>query len=53
MDQRHQPYNFDEQQRIQAEEAYQAVAADERYLYAIGNHVIGKYDKQFGKRVAR
>jgi hypothetical protein len=46
-------HHFDEQRRIPAEEAHQAAAADERFLYAIGNRVIGKYEKQSGKRVAR
>ena len=43
---------FEEVRRIQAPEANQAVAVDERFLYAIGNHVIGKYDKKSGRRVA-
>jgi hypothetical protein len=34
-----------------AAEANQAVAADEDCLYAIGNYVIGKYDKKTGKRL--
>ena len=38
--------------RIAAAEANQAVAADRRHLYAIGNHSIGKYDKRTGQRVA-
>jgi hypothetical protein len=37
--------------RIPAVEAGQGVAADERYLYAITNYVIGKYDKRTGERV--
>ena len=40
-----------EVRRVAAPEAYQAVAADDEFLYAIGNHVIGKYEKS-GKRVA-
>lgn len=39
--------------RWPAEEARQGVAGDARYLYAIGNNVIGKYDKRTGRRVAR
>ena len=35
-----------------AAEANQAVAADANCLYAMGNHVIGKYDKKTGKRLA-
>jgi hypothetical protein len=42
----------EEVRRIPAPEANQAVAADATALYAIGNHSIGKYDKQSGKRLA-
>jgi hypothetical protein len=42
----------EEVRRIPAPEANQAVAADDEFLYAIGNHAIGKYDKKTGKRVA-
>jgi hypothetical protein len=42
---------FEEVRRIAAPEANQAVAADGEFLYAIGNHVIGKYEKKSGKRV--
>lgn len=42
----------EELRRIPAPEANQGVAADDRHLYAIANHAIGKYDKQSGKRVA-
>ena len=42
----------EEVRRIPAPEANQAVAADQDFLYAIGNHVIGKYEKNTGKRVA-
>lgn len=35
-----------------ASEANQAVAVDESCFYAIGNHEIGKYDKQSGRRLA-
>jgi hypothetical protein len=40
----------EEVRRWPAAEANQAVAADEEFLYAIGNHVIGKYEKNTGKR---
>lgn len=36
-----------------APEARQGVAVDEKYLYAIVNTVIGKYDKQSGELLAR
>lgn len=39
--------------RWPAEEARQGVAVDARHFYAIGNNVIGKYDKRTGRRVAR
>ncbi len=42
----------EEVRRIAAPEANQAVAADGEFLYAIGNHAIGKYEKKSGKRVA-
>lgn len=42
----------EELRRIPAAEANQGVAADERYLYAIANSAIGKYEKQTGQRVA-
>ncbi len=42
----------EEVRRWAAAEANQAVAADQEFLYAIGNHVIGKYEKKTGKRVA-
>lgn len=35
-----------------APEARQAVAVDERFLYVIGNRVIGKYDRETLERVA-
>ena len=41
-----------ELRRIPAAEANQGVAADERFLYVIDNHAIGKYDKDTGARVA-
>ena len=42
---------FEEIRRFAAIEAYQAVAVDDRYFYAIGNRRIGKYDKHSGQRV--
>ncbi len=44
-----QPYK--ETQRISAPEANQAVAADDKYLYAIGNKIIAKYTKS-GEKIA-
>jgi hypothetical protein len=38
---------------IAAPEAGQGVAADRRHVYAIDNHVIGKYEKRSGRRIAR
>lgn len=38
---------------IPASEANQAVAADERFVYAIDNAVIAKYDRASGKRLAQ
>jgi hypothetical protein len=46
------PRRCEEVRRVPAAEANQGVAADDRFLYAIANHAIGKYDKQSGKRVA-
>lgn len=37
---------------VSAPEANQAAAADERYLYAIGNTQIAKYDCKTGERIA-
>lgn len=42
----------EEIQRIPAPEAHQGVAVDARYVYAIANKKIGKYDKKTGERVA-
>jgi hypothetical protein len=39
--------------RFEAEEARQGVVADKRYVYAISNAQIGKYDRLTRKRVAR
>ncbi len=37
---------------LQASEAGQAAAADEKFVYAIGNRTIGKYDRRSGMRIA-
>jgi len=37
---------------IDAPEAHQAAAADERFFYAIANRVVAKYDRETGTRVA-
>lgn len=42
----------DEVRRFAAPEAAQAVAVDRDHIYAIGNHVIAKYDKSTARRVA-
>lgn len=39
--------------RLPAEEAKQGVVADARYIYAISNSEIGKYDRTSRRRVAR
>lgn len=39
--------------RIRAEEATQGVAADARFVYAIANDRIGKYDRSTGRKVAQ
>lgn len=41
-----------ELRRIPADEAHQGVASDTRFVYAIADNMIGKYDKATGKRVA-
>ncbi len=41
-----------ELRRIPAEEAHQGVASDARFVYAIADSKIAKYDKATGKRVA-
>ncbi len=40
-----------ELRRIPAAEATQGVAADERFVYAISNSVIGKYDRATGRKL--
>lgn len=42
-----------EEMRLPAEEARQGVSADARFVYAISNAQIGKYDRRSGKRVTR
>lgn len=37
---------------IEAPEAVQAAAADAKFLYAIDNHRVARYDRQTGKKVA-
>src|SRR5690606_24801350 len=37
---------------LPAPEAVQAAAADERFVYAIANSVVAKYDRASGERVA-
>lgn len=46
-------WSFVETGRFRAEEARQGVVADDRHLYAIGNHEVGKYRKGDPARVAR
>lgn len=43
---------FEELRRFVAPEARQGVAADAQFLYAIGNHVLGKYAKNSPQKVA-
>lgn len=45
-------WRYEETGRIKAPEARQGVAADAEFLYAIGNHYVGKYRKDTGERVA-
>lgn len=45
-------WTFAEIRRIPAPEARQGVAADGGFLYAIGNHVLGKYRADTGEKVA-
>lgn len=42
-----------EAKRIAAPEATQAAAADDRFVYAIANGVVAKYDRQTGERLSR
>ncbi|MFB6097537.1 MAG: hypothetical protein ABEK84_00165, partial [Salinibacter sp.] len=48
-----QPRRFVKGGQFSAPEAFQAVAVDDEYVYAIDSHAIGKYDKTTGKRVDR
>ena len=41
----------EETRRSPAPEANQAVAVDADHFYAIGNHIVAKYDKKTGKRI--
>lgn len=43
--------SFSTVDRMEAEEAHQAVAVDTTHVYAITNRAIGKYDKETGERV--
>jgi hypothetical protein len=45
-------WRCEELRRFAAPEAGQAVAVDDSHFYAIGNHVLAKYDKKSGKRMA-
>jgi hypothetical protein len=45
-------WRAEEVRRYPAPEANQAAAVDAVHFYAIGNHIVGKYDKKSGKRVA-
>lgn len=47
-----EPRRFEEVRRFAAAEAVQGVAVDDRYVYAIANRSIGKYEKSSGRRVA-
>ena len=48
-----QQLEAEETSRIKAPEAGQGVAVDAGHLYAVGNFVIAKYDRETGKRLAR
>lgn len=43
---------FEVVERFEAGEAFQAVAADSGYFYAIDSRAIGKYDRHTGRRVS-
>ena len=47
-----QAQTANELRRVPAAEAHQGIASDARFLYAIDDSEIGKYDKATGKRVA-
>jgi outer membrane protein assembly factor BamB len=44
-------WKFVETRRIPAPEAHQGVASDGEFIFAIGDHVLGKYRKSTGERV--
>lgn len=44
-------WKFTETRRIPAAEAHQGVASDGEFIFAIGDHAIGKYRKTTGERV--
>ncbi len=48
----HPQWRCTELKRYAAPEANQAVAVDDRHFYAIGNHILAKYDKHTGRRLA-
>lgn len=48
----HDIRGFEIVRRLPAAEARQGVAVDAQHIYAIGNHAIGKYDKNSGTRLA-
>src|SRR5690349_5875014 len=45
-------WRVEEVRRFPAPEARQAAAADAEHIYAIGNHIIAKYDKKTAKRLS-
>ena len=45
-------WRYIETRRFPAPEARQGVAADDKFLYVIANHALGKYRKDTGERVA-
>ena len=47
-----QPLRWKQTGTLTAPEAFQAAAADEKFLYAITNDAIAKYDRETGERVA-
>jgi len=48
----YQPSAWTETKRLPAEQAHQAAAADDRFVYAINNRVVAKYNRFTGKLVA-
>ena len=47
-----QKVEWKEAGKLAAEEAHQAAAADEQWVYAITNNKVAKYDRKTGQRVA-